>query len=140
MSGAVQGGVGLALWCSIKYYIRGRGEKTQLPNNLDCTYIDEEERVRWRALSDPSFTEDKIVNALIGINGGTRLLVSMNSLQKFFRNCLVVVRRVVTAAHCVCFELEEFRIPLMLLLIARILKKSGGTSTIFRHFSLVGSV
>ena len=66
----------------------------------------------------------------------TRLLVSMNSLQEFFRNCLVVVRRVVTSAHYVFFE--ELIIALMLSLISRMLK-SEGTSTIFRHFSLVGS-
>ena len=63
--------------------------------------------------------------------------MSMNSLQEFFRNCLVVVRRVVTAAHYVFFE--ELIIALMLSLISRMLKKSDGTSTIFRHCSLVGS-
>ena len=36
---------------------------------LDCTCIGEEERARWHALSDPSFKEDRIVNALIGMNG-----------------------------------------------------------------------
>ena len=83
MSGAVQGGVSLALWCSMKCYIRGRGEKTQLPSNLDCTYIGEEERAWWRALSDPSFTEDKIVNALIGMNGDKALSVDEFSTEVF---------------------------------------------------------
>ncbi|GFY96613.1 hypothetical protein Acr_11g0009190 [Actinidia rufa] len=40
----------------------GRGENTQLPSNLDCTYIGEGERAWWCALSDPSFKDNKIVN------------------------------------------------------------------------------
>ncbi|GFY93008.1 hypothetical protein Acr_08g0014040 [Actinidia rufa] len=71
----VQGGVSLALWCSINAIYEAEARRPSFVGMLDCTCISEEEQAWWCALSDPSFTEDKIVNDLIGMNGDKALSV-----------------------------------------------------------------